>query len=412
MKMPTTYFLLSARMTASSSKKEPPTLRIATIFTFILLFSFHCHAQDAYSFKLSARLHAIRSLDNFDNTITTYDDTVDYAMAFPYWTATQHFYEGEMTRYKHCVYVALVDSKGKKPDTSAEDWQLVGGPHPYLFLRDTARTEDLTALLKSAHPFIRIYAFAALTKRGHGDLFPVVVENLSDTSRFTYFTADYGEDGYAADLMLSYSIRSFTPAQKDSLKKLILRKYTHLNTLDIILLFHKPRLDDYKYIRAIANQGVDQEFGLIALAKYRRDEDIELIRSGFGAADPYRGFFFLAIESFPHKRFRRDLIQFSKGKGPYMADNTYFIRALAAYKNRDCLEVLVDYARQKVGPNINPDAVAFIKESRLKMIYQALKKHYTPMYDTLMNEIKGAVGITVVYETSEDHWFDNDPWNY
>jgi hypothetical protein len=412
MQKSTVPFMPSALMMVSSSMREPRTSRIATMITFSLLFSLHCHSQDDYSFKLAARLDSIRSLDNFNNTVAFYDDTLSHGMGFPNWTATQHFYEDEMVWFKHCLYVAVANSTGKRPDTSTEDWQLVHGPHPFLFLRDTARTEDLKELLNSAHPFIRIYAFAALAKRGHANLFPIVVENLSDTSRITYFTDDYGEDGYAADLMLWYSIPSFTPAQKDTLKKLVLTQYTHLNTLDIILLFHKPDVDEYKYVKAIVQQGIGEEFGFVALAKYKRDEDIELIRSGFRADDSYKGFFFLAIESFPHKSFMHDLIQFSKGKGSYMAENTYFIRALAAYKNRDCLEILADYARQKVESNINPDAAAFVKERRLIRIYQALKKHYTPMYDHLINEIKGTVGNTIEHKTSEDNWFDNDPWNY
>src|SRR5688500_8174691 len=104
-----------------------------TIVAYILVFSFHCHAQDDHALKLSARLATIRELETYNNTVVIYHDTLTHGMAFPYWTAAVYFYEGEMARFKHSTYAALDDSRGERPDISTQYWSLVEGPHPYLF---------------------------------------------------------------------------------------------------------------------------------------------------------------------------------------------------------------------------------------------------------------------------------------
>jgi hypothetical protein len=132
-------------------------------------------------------------------------------------------------KYKYCQYAALKETKGQRPDTSYTVWKLDRGRHPYLFLRDTARSEDLKRLLSNDHPYVRTYAFGALSFRKYGRLFSVIVHNLSDTTQMLEYTGDYGRNAYPADLMIEYEVYRLSNIEKRKLKRLIINTYSHLD---------------------------------------------------------------------------------------------------------------------------------------------------------------------------------------
>jgi hypothetical protein len=81
--------------------------------------------------------------------------------------------------------------------------------------------------------------------------------------------------------------------------------------MESILLFHKPVPEEYAYIKALAIKGGFRSFGLIALSRYRKTEDIELIKAGFKDVDNswIGSSYFLSIENFPDKSFKPLLIE-------------------------------------------------------------------------------------------------------
>ena len=380
-----------------------------TTFTILTLVSaLYCDAQEFYEAKLTSKLNEIRKLNSFDNGVVVLTEEMNSDL--PRWGSLANYYEDDLvTLDGGLIYRAVLDSKGKDPSSSPNEWRLVQGRHPYLFLRDTAKTEDLKALLSSDYPYIRIYAFGALAYRKYVGLFQIVIDNLNDTTRIQQYTGDYGYDVCPADLMLWYTVDQFSSEQKDILKKLILTKYIHLNTLEKVLLFHKPTIDSYSFVRAIVSKGSTGKFGLIALSRYCKHEDFELIRTGFSLEIDdvyYRGYkvFFKAIENFPDKSLEADLIQY-KGQEMHADQETdeYYVRALASYKDNDCLNVLKELARQ--------DRKYKYRTFRNRVtIYKALKKHYSPIYDGLMKEIMDNLN-------KEDlelnlNRIEENPWNY
>src|SRR5690242_3878659 len=135
------------------------------IIMFVIIGSQQCYAQRSYDSILSVRLAEIEGQQQFDNGIVLYDEDSGYGSTFPLWDEAMAFYQDDMVVFKGRTYRALQDSKGKRPSTSPQLWQLDKEPMPYLFLRDTATTEDLRSLLKSSHPYIRTYALGALAYR-------------------------------------------------------------------------------------------------------------------------------------------------------------------------------------------------------------------------------------------------------
>src|SRR5687768_16986230 len=119
-----------------------------SIILLLLLLLGQCSPQTKYDEKLSLRLDQIRKLDFYDNSIVINIDSVEYHdMSFPYWKPNDIYYQDDIVRYKYSQYAALKETKGQRPDTSRTGWKLVMGPHPYLFLRDSARIDDLQKLL-------------------------------------------------------------------------------------------------------------------------------------------------------------------------------------------------------------------------------------------------------------------------
>ncbi len=186
-------------------------------------------SRDNYEELLSVRIKEIEALQFFDNSYVVYIENEGYGSTYSRWTSDMEFYQDDMVLDSggH-TYRALTDSRGKNPKTSPGQWKQIPWKHPYFFLRDTAKTQDLKKLLTNKHPFIKTYAFAALAHKSSDGLFDVIIDNLSDTTRMAQMTGDHGFDVYPADLMISYTLSDLKTDEREQLQKLIDTKYNHL----------------------------------------------------------------------------------------------------------------------------------------------------------------------------------------
>lgn len=201
-----------------------------SILILVGLYFTHCGQRDKDIDILSSRLDQIKKMDHYDDKIVGGVDSLEYHdMSFPYWNSGDTFYTGDMARFKYCRYAALKDNVGQRPDTTPTSWTLIIGPHPYLYLRDTAKVEDLRMLLSDVHPYIKTYAFGALAFRGEPNLFSVIVDNLSDTTQITAWWGDSGVKMYPADLMIEYQVDHLTESEKARLTDLIKQNHPYLH---------------------------------------------------------------------------------------------------------------------------------------------------------------------------------------
>jgi hypothetical protein len=158
-------------------------------------------------------------------------DSVEYHdLSFPYWKSNDTYYQYDMVRYNYCQYRVLAEStNGHRPDTSRTDWELWRGPHPYLFLRDTARLENLKKLMHDEHPYIRSYVFGALSSRKCDNLFSFIVDNLDDSTQMRESGDAEWIYIYPADLMIEYEAYRLSKREKKKIKELITTKYKYLS---------------------------------------------------------------------------------------------------------------------------------------------------------------------------------------
>ena len=381
------------------------------LVVFLLVTSNCCFAQTDYKATLSNRLQQIRDLPAYDNGLVILDESTGYGSTFSNWMAEEEYFLNDMILDKKgTIYESLTDNnKGNSPLTSKEHWKLVTNiPRPYLFLRDSASVDDLKTLVTSDHPYIRTYSFAALVHRKESGLFEILLNNLSDTTIMGQYTSDYEYAVSPPEMMIQYIIDKITFKQKDTLKHLILRKYTHINTLDEILLFHKPIEKEYDLIRNIALTGKRTPHSLIALARYKKPQDIELIKNGFDKIEYYHGakIFFIAIESFPDPALKKSVIDYQKEINinyDYSFDPYYF-NALAAYKDKESLDVLRGFVNQKITHRDN-------RNDNLRVIAKALKKYHAQIYKNLVSDIEKELA-KVPNSKSRENYLERSPWNY
>src|SRR5689334_5941489 len=86
-------------------------LRLSVLILIIVNWS-NCRAQSFYQSNLSSKIHKIRELDSFDNTILVMDDTLCGAGSFPRWSSVDTYYEEDIVTHKNgATYRAITDNK-------------------------------------------------------------------------------------------------------------------------------------------------------------------------------------------------------------------------------------------------------------------------------------------------------------
>lgn len=202
----------------------------------LLLPMLACSAQTPLNQKLEARVTAIRQLRQYDNKIVELEDYYPKK-----WKPKTYYYKEGWVKYNHSTYEVTVDSTQAVPESHSPDWRLIEGPHPYLYLRDTATREELVSLLKSDHGYVKSYAFAALKHRKDKSLFDFILEKMPDTTRFTTWFGRQYKSVCPADLMIRYSLKELRPVEKEKIASLIHSQYKHLETARRLLLLQSGK---------------------------------------------------------------------------------------------------------------------------------------------------------------------------
>lgn len=325
---------------------------------------------------------------------------------YPEWSGKEKFYEGDRVRLGEQMFLALRSSQNENPVSSVGVWGLI--ERPYLFLKDSAKTPDVLGLLDDQNPYIRVLAFATLASRKQPDLFSLLMLHLRDTTEVEYFEFDVGDQAYPADLMMAYAASTLTNLQKDSLVRLLLYKYPRLKTLREILIFHPANERDYGVIRELAAKKENSPYAIIALSRYRKTEDLDVLRSviGLDHQSRFKGrdVGYLAIENFPHPSFKPAMIARAKkmNLNDHSLPDEFFFRALTSFRDPECYKAIKSLVRQK---QLKGNSV--FKFNR-NSIYRALRDLNDPFYMSIVMELdkvmpadeKNWVGAQYIFDSS------------
>ena len=276
----------------------------------------------------------------------------------------------------------------------------------FAMLKSIAKKEELVELTSDKNKIVRCYAFWALSYYDSVDLFPIILEHIDDNQKIDIQLYDLIETGKKVGdffIEVATSPKSFfgtnklTPEQITKLDYLLITTPNELNSTNEVLMRIKPAPELYSRIRDLYLKNNNQS-ALVALAKYRKEQDIHLILNnrekikyeedaltpeGSQLAREYKeqgfNYTYIAISYYPHAEFlpllEKNLIKALKNS--FWSDewpNLY--RAIASYKNNKALMLL-----QIPFTQITTDET--IRKHHLESIYDALVTFKAPIYDEL-----------------------------
>jgi hypothetical protein len=273
----------------------------------------------------------------------------------------------------------------------------------YKGMRRIAGPGELIALTDHHSPMVRCYAFMALAFRGDVDLFPIVLAHLSDTETVHTLICDRGSYERVGDIMIETAVshrfvgksRQLDSLQRAQLDSVLVFVPNELDAREEVLVRIKPHDNWYTRIREMV---IREHHGgaLIALAKYRRPQDIALILSFLDSEYPHsdiapwpvlpddscRRYAYRAIEQFPHEDFlpelaRRLLRRPSRDRHCYF-ENRPWLSAVAAFENVEAANILTQYCRPDTGADTG------MIRGDCDWTLRVLQDHLVPPFEDLM----------------------------
>ena len=149
------------------------------------------------------------------------------------------------------------------------------------FLRTHATNQELLNLCQSEHPLLRAVAFRLLLERPDIDHFHLLMNHLDDTSTIAKDAGEWGiKYSTVSDDIIGHSNWKDVQEKNKTIYKVIF-EHSYLKSAYNILYKLEPEDKYYKYIKKMAQEDRDFndiEYALFGLAKYKKPEDIEIIK--------------------------------------------------------------------------------------------------------------------------------------
>lgn len=236
----------------------------------------------------------------------------------------------------------------------------------YLQLQKTAKTKELVTYTNDQRPIVRIYAIKCLDDRKYKKLFDIAVAHMHDTAKvkvgghrpMVKYTGDYFVE-----------VQHISEIEREQLDSIILytdNRFTYLNHL---LSEIGTDQKHYERIRHLAGKN---EFAVIALARFNRKEDIDLI-----AAQVLKNSYFTieAVQVFPAEPFKKTLLTLREQGYNYYGTEL----AVAAFKD----SFSIDYFHQSLLTEEN----VYQRKQRVKYILEAISEYRSDIFTDLFFEL-------------------------
>ena len=286
------------------------------------------------------------------------------------------------------------------------------------FLNDNCSKDELLKLMNFENPLVRVRAFRAIVNRNEHDYFPILLNHLDDTTKVVWWYFDDAADKFmVSDLMIRKveSAKKLNQHQKDSLIDIVLTKHSYLRTATQMIRDIEPNEKYYPIIRQASQKELSSCHDLnntYALAKFKKPEDIPLIKKNFSeyTDNPFcNNIYFKSIEVFPDTAFFPLLTKYfdeiiKKQKQKYSDDIKYYCRAVAQYQNQKSLDILVALIKQETYPN------SWYLKYNQQHVFKAIHKYKSPIYDSLYNALKPQMNKHVIRSLDNPDYDDMTTW--
>lgn len=233
----------------------------------------------------------------------------------------------------------------------------------YQQLKETATTEELIKYTDDKRPIVRTYAIKCLDDRKYDKLFQIAVAHIHDNKKVKA-AGHRSRDVYVGDFFVG--IQNISESERKQLDSIILYTANKLFYLNGLLSEIEPNENQYERIRYLADKN---EFSVIALAKFKKESDIEFIANQI-LNNSY--FTIEAIEIFPAEPFKKTLLKLREHGYNYYGTEL----AVAVYKDK----FSVDYFYQSLNSVKEND---FQRKQRSKYIFEAISKYRDTIFTNL-----------------------------
>ena len=260
----------------------------------------------------------------------------------------------------------------------------------FVKLKTKATTEELKELTNHPNPTVRSYAFWALSYDHSIDLLPIVLDHINDTALVATQFGCIGIEESVGDFFISVvtpRLIDLDSKKLDSVEFAILDSVLIYTPSDLwartaAIVRAEPTEGLYPRIRELVMKENNQA-ALVPLAKYQKEQDVELILKNLEEGELDEGSLFYsykAITHFPHPAF---LPLLEKNLQQALVDNTYFGRkwrglykAIASYKNDKAVELLQ--------LSLTQAKYSDIEEYHIDLVFNALREFKDPIYEDLL----------------------------
>lgn len=286
------------------------------------------------------------------------------------------------------------------------------------FLEDSCTKDELISLLNFESPLVRVVAFRAIVNRNEPDYFPILLSHLDDTVKVEWwYFDDAANDFMVSDLMIRKveSDKKLSRLQKDSLIDVVLTHHQYLKTAEWMINDIEPKDKYYSNIRSMAQRKLNDCHDLsntYALAKYKKQEDIPLIKKNFSefSDNPFcNNNYFMAFEVFPDTAFFPYLVKYfdkfvKKQKQDYSKDLKYYCRAVAQYRTKQSLSILIALTKKGTYPD------SWYLKYNQEYVFKAIYKYKSPIYDSLFNALKPRMSEFVMKYIDKPDYDEYPTW--
>ena len=233
----------------------------------------------------------------------------------------------------------------------------------FQMLKETATTEELIKYTDDKRPIVRTYAIKCLDDRKYDKIFQIAVAHIHDTKKVRQ-GGHRSRDVYVGDFFVR--VQNITEGERKQLDSIILYTDNKLFYLNGLLSEIEPDEKHYERIRYLADKN---EFAVIALAKFRKESDIDFISTQI-LKNSY--FTIEAIEIFPAEPFKKTLQTLREQGYNYFGTEL----AVAVYKDK----FSVDYFNTSLSSVKEND---FQRKQRSKYIFEAISKYRDTIFTNL-----------------------------
>ena len=234
----------------------------------------------------------------------------------------------------------------------------------FLELTEKASIEELIAYTDDSRPIVRVYAIKILNDRKYNKTFELAVKHIHDTATVSESGIHRSVQRKVGDYFMATT--NFSEKEHQQLDSILF--FT-----DNALSYTTYLLDDLPieeiYYARMKHLAETNDFAVVALAKYQKEEDIDFIASRI-AENSY--FTLDAIENFPTERFKRTLLSLREQGFHYYGTEL----AVAAFKD----EFSVDFFNHLLS---DPTRSKYAQKEDARYIFEAIQKYHDPIFNDL-----------------------------